>query len=116
MKIALLGYGRMGKAIEKIALDRGHSIALIVNGKDDKFDLTGCDVAIDFSLPKAAVTNIKSALDQNTPVISGTTGWLEHFEAVTSFCDVKEGAFLYASNFSLGVNLFFELLNSYVFF
>lgn len=109
MKIALLGYGKMGKVIEKIALERGHHVVLKIDKDDTNFDLSVADVAIDFSVPTAAVENISAALNQNVPVISGTTGWLDKFEHIKSLCEKTNGAFIYASNFSLGVNLFFEL-------
>ena len=109
MKIALLGYGKMGKVIEKIALERGHHVVLKIDKDDTNFDLSVADVAIDFSVPTAAVGNISAALNQNVPVISGTTGWLDKFEHIKSLCEKTNGAFIYASNFSLGVNLFFEL-------
>jgi len=108
MNIALLGYGRMGQTIEKIAEDRGHKIALKVD-KNDGFTLENIDVAIDFSIPEAAVNNISTCLKNNVPVVSGTTGWLEHYEEMTKLCKENKGAFLYASNFSVGVNIFFEL-------
>ncbi|WP_040279078.1 4-hydroxy-tetrahydrodipicolinate reductase [Psychroserpens damuponensis] len=109
MKIALLGYGKMGKAIETIALDRGHEIILKVSSASESFTLQNCDVAIDFSLPTSAVANISKCLEAGVPVISGTTGWLDDYDKMVSLCDTKQGTFLYASNFSLGVNIFFEL-------
>ncbi|MEM5566113.1 4-hydroxy-tetrahydrodipicolinate reductase [Psychroserpens sp. AS72] len=109
MRIALLGYGKMGKAIETIALERGHSIMLKVSSASESIELQNCDVAIDFSLPTSAVANISKCLEQNVPVISGTTGWLDDYEKIVSLCESKKGTFLYASNFSLGVNIFFEL-------
>lgn len=109
MKIALLGYGKMGKTIEKIALDRGHEITLKVDQPDANINLEGIDVAIDFSTPTAAVDNITQCFKQQVPVISGTTGWLEQYEEMVTLCKNNQGAFLYASNFSLGVNIFFEL-------
>jgi len=109
MKIALLGYGRMGKVIEQIALSRGHDIILKIDKDDTGFELSSADVAIDFSVPTAAVGNISMALNSNVPVVSGTTGWLDKFEDMKALCKQKDGAFIYASNFSLGVNLFFEL-------
>lgn len=113
MKIALLGYGKMGKVIEKIALERGHEIVLR-KGQADTFDgLAQADVAIDFSVPTAAVTNISTCLHENIPVVSGTTGWLEQYDEMVRLCEAKNGTFLYGSNFSLGVNLFFEL-NEYL--
>lgn len=109
MKIALLGYGKMGKVIERIALERGHEIVL-KKTEENSFDgLLDADVAIDFSVPSAAVQNISECLHHNIPIVSGTTGWLEHYDDMTSLCTSKNGAFIYGSNFSLGVNLFFEL-------
>ena len=109
MKIALLGYGKMGKVIEQIAIQRGHDIVLKVNQNTRSYDISLADVAIDFSVPGAAVSNISSCLQQGIPVISGTTGWLDDYDTVVDLCKEKNGAFLYASNFSLGVNIFFEL-------
>nr|WP_321226437.1 4-hydroxy-tetrahydrodipicolinate reductase [uncultured Psychroserpens sp.] len=109
MRIALLGYGKMGKAIETIALERGHSIMLKVSSASENFSLQNCDVAIDFSLPSSAVANISKCLEAGVPVISGTTGWLDDYDDIVSLCNSKKGTFLYASNFSLGVNIFFEL-------
>jgi 4-hydroxy-tetrahydrodipicolinate reductase len=113
MKIALLGYGKMGKVIERIALERGHEIVL----KKEEFNtfdgLENADVAIDFSAPNVAVENISTAINHGIPVISGTTGWLENYHQIEQLCDEKTAAFLYGSNFSLGVNLFFEL-NDYL--
>ena len=113
MKIALLGYGKMGQTIERIALERGHEIVL----KKDEFNtyegLSAADVAIDFSIPSVAVENISSCFYANVPVISGTTGWLEHYDEMVALCKSKDGAFISSSNFSLGVNLFFEL-NDYL--
>lgn len=109
MKIALLGYGRMGKAIEKIALDRGHEIVAIIDKDTASGELEQADVAINFSVPNAAVSNISEALNRSIPVVCGTTGWLEKIEEIKELCVQKNSAFLYASNFSLGVNLFFEL-------
>ena len=109
MKIALLGYGKMGQIIERIALERGHTIVLKKSSKNTFEGIKIADVAIDFSLPSVALENITNSLENNVPTISGTTGWLNDYNKVTSLCDEKKGAFLYASNFSLGVNLFFEL-------
>jgi 4-hydroxy-tetrahydrodipicolinate reductase len=113
MKIALLGYGKMGKVIERIALERGHEIIL----KKDEFNtydgLSTADVAIDFSVPTAAVDNISNCFHANVPVVSGTTGWLEHFDEMVALCNEKQGGFISSSNFSLGVNIFFEL-NEYL--
>ena len=101
----------MGKVIERIALERGHEIVLKKSGKDSFKGLENADVAIDFSIPDAAVTNISTCLNSNMPVISGTTGWLESYDKMVSLCEEKNGAFIYGSNFSLGVNIFFELNN-----
>ena len=113
MNIGLFGYGKMGKMIEKIAIQRNHSIVAKVDVDTKEVDYSAMDMAIDFSSPEAAFNNIKSCLEHNVPVISGTTGWLKDYDKVISFCKEKNGAFIYASNFSLGVNLFFEL-NSYL--
>ncbi len=109
MKIALLGYGRMGKTIEKIAVERGHSIVAKIDKNSDEDKLSEADVAINFSVPNAAVTNIKSALKYEIPVVCGTTGWLYDLKEVEQFCSENNSAFLYSSNFSIGVNLFFKL-------
>jgi 4-hydroxy-tetrahydrodipicolinate reductase len=109
MKIALLGYGRMGKSIEVIALRRHHTISLKVSDSTSNFDFSNTDVAIDFSIPTVAVSNIKKALDAGVPVISGTTGWLDQYNEILEYCKSKDGTFLYASNFSLSVNVFFEI-------
>lgn len=108
MKIALLGYGKMGKTIEKIALERNHTIVIKAN-QNDVYDISEADIAIDFSIPTAAFNNISHCLKHNIPVISGTTGWLENYDEVVNLCTSEKGAFIYASNFSLGVNIFFEL-------
>uniref|UniRef100_UPI0035C84F97 4-hydroxy-tetrahydrodipicolinate reductase n=1 Tax=Aurantibacter sp. TaxID=2807103 RepID=UPI0035C84F97 len=108
MKIALLGYGKMGKTIEKIALQRGHSI-VIKTSLSSGYKITDADIAIDFSIPDAAVHNISHCINNNIPVISGTTGWLDNYNNITDLVKEKNGAFIYASNFSLGVNIFFEL-------
>jgi 4-hydroxy-tetrahydrodipicolinate reductase len=111
MKIALLGYGKMGKVIENIALERGHEIVL-KKGSADSFDgLLNADVAIDFSVPTSAVNHISACLNNTIPVISGTTGWLENYAEMENLCQEKNGSFIYGSNFSLGVNIFFELNN-----
>ncbi|MCI2227653.1 4-hydroxy-tetrahydrodipicolinate reductase [Polaribacter sp. MSW13] len=108
MKIALLGYGRMGKEIEKVAISRGHEIVIKKNNEED-IDVNLADVAIDFSIPSSAFNNISNCINNNVPVISGTTGWLEKYKDAIALCKEKQGAFIYASNFSLGVNIFFEL-------
>ncbi len=113
MKIALLGYGKMGQTIERIALERGHEIVL----KKDEFNtyegISNADVAIDFSIPAVAVANISNCFYANVPVISGTTGWLDRYDEMAALCKEKNGAFISSSNFSLGVNLFFGL-NEYL--
>ena len=109
MKIALLGYGRMGQAIEKFALQRAHQIVFTLDKDSAQGDLSKADVAINFSVPQSAVANIKSALEKQIPVVSGTTGWLDDYEEVAAFCKAQNTGFLYASNFSIGVNLFFKI-------
>lgn len=109
MNIALLGYGRMGKVIEQIAIERGHTIVLKTTRTTTEIDLSNTDVAIDFSIPSAAVNHISTCFYQNTPVVSGTTGWLNDYHKMVDLCHQKKGAFIYGSNFSLGVNIFFEL-------
>ena len=109
MKIALLGYGRMGKAIEQIAIERGHAIVAMVDKNENQGNLSEADVAINFSVPDAAVANIKAAMEKQIPVVCGTTGWLEHLKEVEDYCTQNKSAFIYASNFSVGVNLFFKL-------
>ena len=109
MNIALLGYGKMGKTIEQIAINRGHKIVLTVDKDDENYDITKADVAIDFSIPTVAFNNISNCLNNGVPVISGTTGGLEHYDKAVALCEEKKGAFIYASNYSLGVNIFFEL-------
>ena len=109
MKIALLGYGKMGKVIEGIGIERGHEVVLRIDKGDTGYDITEADVAIEFSVPSAAVDNIQNCLNNGVPVISGTTGWLDYYKDMVSLCNEKEGAFIYSSNFSLGVNIFFEL-------
>jgi 4-hydroxy-tetrahydrodipicolinate reductase len=113
MKIALLGYGRMGKAIEKVALERGHDIVIRKDLEPLAVDLGLAEVAIDFSHPSAAYDNIVECINAGVPVVSGTTGWLDRYEEAKARCIEKKGAFLYASNFSIGVNLFFNL-NAYL--
>ncbi len=109
MRIALLGYGKMGKTIERLAVERGHEIVLRISEDIDNADLQIADVAIDFSVPDAAFKNITTCFDKQVPVISGTTGWLKRYDEAVEICKEKNAAFIYASNFSLGVNLFFEL-------
>lgn len=111
MKIALIGYGKMGKTIEKMALGRGHEVVLKIDvDNEDAFDrLAEADVAIEFTRPESAVDNITAAIKAGVPVVSGTTGWLDRMEEVRTLCEEKKGAFFYASNFSVGVNIFFAL-------
>ncbi len=113
MNIALFGYGKMGKMIEKIAIERGHRIVVKVDVDSPTPDFSAMDVALDFSSPDAAFENIKGCLENGVPVISGTTGWLDSYEKAAAICKKHRGAFIYASNFSLGVNIFFEL-NSFL--
>lgn len=113
MKIALIGYGKMGKEIEKIALERGHTVPLIIdiNNTNDLSvsNLKEIDVVIEFSIPDSAYKNYLCCFDANVPVVSGTTGWLDKFNDVVEICKTKQKGFFYASNYSLGVNLFFAL-------
>ncbi len=113
MNIAIIGYGKMGREIEKILLERGHTIAAIIDA-DNREDLFGAqfaaaDVAIEFTTPHTAYDNIVASLEAGVAVVSGTTGWLEHFEQIKELCTERKGAFFYASNYSLGVNLMFRL-------
>lgn len=109
MNIALLGYGKMGKTIEKLALEQGDKIVAKITSSIKIEEIQGADVAIDFSIPEAAVTNISNCFEMGIPVVSGTTGWLDDYEKVLNLCKSRNGSFIYASNFSIGVNLFFEL-------
>jgi 4-hydroxy-tetrahydrodipicolinate reductase len=113
MKIALIGYGKMGKAIEAIALQKGHEIVLTIDlDNANEFtpeNLKKADVAIEFTGPHSAVANIKQCLTAGIPVVSGSTGWLAQWNEIARFCELQEGTLVYASNFSIGVNLFFEL-------
>ena len=109
MRIALLGYGKMGKEIEKISIERGHSISIIKDKNDTVSSIDNVDVAINFSTPDSAVDNIKLALNSSVPIICGTTGWLDDYEKIVEFSKKTNTSFLYSSNYSLGVNLFFDL-------
>ena len=117
MKIALIGYGKMGKAIEEIALQRGHEIVLkidINNVQDfNQENLSKADAAIEFSSPHSAFENVMKCLKLKTPVVCGSTGWLEKMGEVKKYCQENQGAFLYSSNYSIGVNIFFEV-NKYL--
>jgi 4-hydroxy-tetrahydrodipicolinate reductase len=113
MKLALIGYGKMGKEIDAIAQTRGHKTALIID-IDNRHELTienlqKCDVAIEFTIPATAVENYFTCFEAGIPVVSGTTGWLDKKEEVHKKCNETNGTFFYGSNFSVGVNLFFEL-------
>jgi 4-hydroxy-tetrahydrodipicolinate reductase len=111
MKIGLIGYGKMGKAIEEIALDRGHEVVFRANSSQpiDSDMLAIADVAIEFTKPLLAVEHIEKALHANTPIVVGTTGWNSKLTEVTELVNRNNGTLLYASNFSIGVNIFFEL-------
>lgn len=113
MRIALFGYGKMGKMIEQTAIYRNHEIVAKVDLASKSPDFSNIDVAIDFSMPAVAFENISRCIENGTPIISGTTGWLENYDKAVQLCEEKKGAFIYASNFSLGVNVFFEL-NEYL--
>ncbi len=112
-KILLVGYGKMGKAIEKIAIDRGNNVVGIIDptqeAKISDFDASTADVAIEFTQPDSAFKNIHDCIMQGIPVVSGTTGWLDRKEEIELYTKEQNCAFFYASNFSIGVNLFFEL-------
>ncbi len=113
MNIALIGYGKMGKAIEEIAVQRGHKIVLKIDESNladfTKENMTKADVAIEFTSPHSAVENIKKIIDFNVPVVCGTTGWIDQVEEVNKFVNSKNGGLIHASNFSVGVNIFFEI-------
>ena len=111
MKIALIGYGKMGKTIENIAVQRGHEIVLRldVNNTEDFKRLGEADIAIEFTRPESAFENIKQCIAAKVPVVSGTTGWLDLYQTVSQLCLQNDSAFFYASNYSIGVNIFFEI-------
>ena len=113
MKIALIGYGKMGKAIEEIAVSKGHEIVLKIDAHNTsdftKENIQKANVAIEFTGPDTAFENISKCIQWGVPVISGSTGWLDHFEKAKKLCEEKKGCLIYASNFSIGVNLFFEI-------
>jgi 4-hydroxy-tetrahydrodipicolinate reductase len=117
MKLVLLGYGKMGREIEKTALERGHEIALVIDAFNLKDLTTGnlkkADVAVDFSTPGSAYQNILKCFEAGIPAVCGTTGWMDHLDEVKDECRRQGQTFFYASNFSLGVNLFFAL-NKYL--
>ena len=113
MKIALIGYGKMGKAIEEIAIKNGHEIVLKITSQNiadfNVENLKQADVAIEFTNPHSAVDNLKKCFDANIPVVCGSTGWLDQWQEIENYCTDKNGTLLFASNFSVGVNIFFEL-------
>lgn len=113
MKIALIGYGKMGHEIEKILVSRGHTIPLIIDfnntGQLTAENLSGCDVAIEFTTPVTAYGNIVACLNSGVPVVCGTTAWLDKLPEAKALCKAKNGAFFYASNYSIGVNVFFAI-------
>lgn len=109
LRIALYGYGKMGKAIEAIALERGHQVVLRVGASNAGVEPVGADVAIEFSRPELAVDNMRLCLTHGVPVVVGTTGWYEQMPAVQAMVAHHRGSLLWASNFSIGVNLFFRL-------
>ncbi|TRZ82202.1 MAG: 4-hydroxy-tetrahydrodipicolinate reductase [Sediminibacterium sp.] len=113
MKIALIGYGKMGKAIEEIAISKGHEIVLKIDVSNTadftKENIQEAHVAIEFTGPHTAFENITKCIDWGVPVISGSTGWLDNFEKAKILCVEKKGCLIYASNYSIGVNLFFEI-------
>ncbi|MET0391799.1 MAG: 4-hydroxy-tetrahydrodipicolinate reductase [Chitinophagaceae bacterium] len=113
MRIALLGYGKMGKAIEEIALSKGHTVVLKIDehNQDDftSENISKADAAIEFTGPHSAFENIKKAIGFGIPVVSGSTGWTERIQEIRDYCTEQNGAFLYSSNFSIGVNIFFEV-------
>ena len=109
MKIALIGYGKMGKEIEKISHERGHEVIFKIDKDSDLKNISGADVAINFCTPETALQNIELGLKSSIPVVSGTTGWLSDFNKIQELSKKLDISFLYSSNFSLGVNLFFDL-------
>ena len=111
MKIALIGYGKMGKTIENIAIQRGHDVILRldVNNPEDFSKLHQADVAIEFTRPESAYDNLQRCIEVGVPVVCGTTGWLARYDDMVRYCHECNGTFLYASNYSIGVNIFFEI-------
>lgn len=113
MKVAIIGYGKMGREIERILAERGHETALIIdinNTQDlDADHLAGIDVALEFTTPATAYANIRTCIECGTPVVSGTTGWTDRLEELKTLCRERQGALFYASNYCLGVNLMFRL-------
>lgn len=117
MRIALIGYGKMGKAIEAVAVAKGHEIVLKIdldNAADlNKENISKADVAIEFTGPHSAFANVMKCLELGVPVVCGSTGWLDKWDEVKQYCEQQNGTLIYASNYSIGVNLFFEL-NTYL--
>ncbi|MAT90479.1 MAG: 4-hydroxy-tetrahydrodipicolinate reductase [Flavobacteriaceae bacterium] len=109
MKIAILGFGKMGHIIQQKAEEKGHEVVYTKTSSEEKGSLQDADVAIEFSVASAATDNLTTCFEKNIPVVCGTTGWLEKYDEMTKLCKVRNGALLYASNFSVGVNLFFNL-------
>jgi len=113
MKIALIGYGKMGKAIEEIAVNRGHEVVLKIDEYNladfNKKNMSTADVAIEFTGPHSAYDNVKKTLEFDVPLVCGSTGWLEKLDEIKKLCSERKGSFIYASNFSVGVNIFFEV-------
>lgn len=112
MKTAILGYGKMGHEVERVLRARNHQVAAVIDNEDEwqkQWDeFLGCDVAIEFSMPTTAEVNLRRCFDNGIPVVSGTTGWHNRLAEVCSYCALKSGAFVYGTNFSIGVNLFFK--------
>ena len=117
MKIGILGYGKMGKEVEKKILQKGYSVAFTINSKNtqdlNSYTLQKSDVVIEFSNPEIAFQNIKFCIENQTPVVCGTTGWLDKINDITKLCKIHNGTFLHSPNFSIGMNLFFEI-NNYI--
>jgi 4-hydroxy-tetrahydrodipicolinate reductase len=113
MNIAILGYGKMGKTIEHLATQKGHRIVYKSSSTSAEGNLTDAEVALEFSIPETAVANITLCFENNIPIVSGTTGWLDLHSELLKICERCNGSFIYASNFSIGVNLFFSL-NEYL--
>lgn len=111
MKICIIGYGKMGKMVEKIAISKGYSINQIIDSPNDEVN-GNADVAIIFSTPESAVLNIMKCFEKKLPVVCGTTGWLNDIEKIKKHCETNNSTFLFSPNFSLGVNLFFKINNS----
>jgi 4-hydroxy-tetrahydrodipicolinate reductase len=113
MNIALIGYGKMGKAIEEVALQRNHSIVLKIDENNladfTRENLSKADVAIEFTSPHSAYDNVKKAIEWDTPIVCGSTGWTERLDEIKEYCKEKNGSFIHTSNFSIGVNIFFEI-------